>query len=196
MMNNQSQFESLPSSGLVDEVFSIWFQTDFSPLLFKMRFIQRLRRPFRDWKGRTLYYSWCNPEQKQSRGPGISPAPLPKGDPDNILSLLSRSLKRSLPESQDSPTAAHHSRGPVESSPGSNLVQEINKRNGIKALFCFFHQHPLNVWLLGPVWSLTWSSVVAFNFYTPGCFSINGAKTVQVQFVCSIFKYAVLKHSA
>lgn len=133
-----SQFKSLPSSGLVDEVFSVWFQTDFSPLLFKLRFIQRLRRPFRVWKGRILCYSWCNPEQKPRRGPGISPAPLPKGDPDDIPSLLSRSLKRCLPESQDSPTAAHLSRGPVESSPGSNLVQEINKKNGIKALFCFF----------------------------------------------------------
>ncbi|TNN81228.1 hypothetical protein EYF80_008562 [Liparis tanakae] len=80
------------------------------------RFIQRVKRPFWDWKGRTPCYSRCNLEQKQSRGPGIPSSPCPGGTPPDPISSIPEPKEKSV-----SLATAHLSRGLVESSPGSNL---------------------------------------------------------------------------
>lgn len=150
----------------------------------------RVRRPFRDKTRRAPRYSRCNLEQKQSRGPGISPAPRPQKGPHHIPSLLSRSLKWSLPESWASPSAARLSGRSCGSSPGFNLVQ-TNKKTGIKSLLLFF-----GVFLWTPtqclvcsclqrVGSIRWSSEVAVHFFFVFC-SIYRAGTARVEFVCSI----------
>lgn len=150
----------------------------------------RVRRPFRDKTRRAPRYSRCNLEQKQSRGPGISPAPRPQKGPHHIPSLLSRSLKWSLPESWASPSAARLSGRSCGSSPGFNLVQ-TNKKTGIKKSSFVFRGFFMNTHSVSGLLLLTAGRIDKMIFWSSCSFffvfcSIYRAGTARVEFVCSI----------
>ncbi len=92
---------SLSFSGLADEVKCSVF--DFNLFLIEVR--PEGKETLQGLEGEDpLLYSLCNLEQKQSRGPGISPAPCPEGTPPDPLSPVSepevksaRKLEHSFP---------------------------------------------------------------------------------------------------
>lgn len=84
----------------------------------------------------------ADPEQKQSRGLWISPALSPISAPARTSRLLLVSPKRT-----ETPSRAHLSRGPLESSQALIWLRKTKKQNPKttrnKASFCFFSFHRL-----------------------------------------------------